>query len=171
MIHAESPPTLVWNGVLVQNYVEIWGILKKKQSCLTLTHWWCAAHFSSKPALLSLAFKCWGLSVMWHPRVYGCETLIHSLPAKLTGTCWNSILWDILAVALPLVLTPKSSVMCLLDHCWVIASAFLIMNWLTPLGTVQMNVPAVRCDESHLSCQYWWKSESRRTARYTKVKI
>ena len=49
-------------------------------------------------------------SGIWHPRVYDCKKLIHSLAGKLTGTSWNSILWGVLAVALALVLKPKSSV-------------------------------------------------------------
>lgn len=32
---------------------------------------------------------------------------------------------------------------------------------LTALETTEMTVPAVRCDESPLSCQHWWQSEGR----------
>lgn len=51
-----------------------------------------------------------------------------------------------------------------------VSLAGLAVTWLTLLGSAEMFVPEVRCDESHLSCQCWQK-EGRMIERFTEIPL
>lgn len=174
-IKAESPLTLVWDrqglGAELRGNLRY---IKEKSNFSDLNSLVVCCSFFLRASCVIPHFQTLRPHPgMWHPGVYGCKTLIHSLPAKLTGTCWNSILWGVLAVALALVLTPKSSVMVSLSARSLLSYGICFFDYelVVSFGHCSDERAWVRCDESHLSCQYWWKSEGRMTAKYTKVKI
>lgn len=113
MIHAESPPTLVLNrqGLGAELCRNLRYIKEKNNFSAFNSLVVCCSFFVKASCVTPHLQKFRPQSGMWHPRVYDCKKLILSWPAKLTVTWWNSILWGALAVALALVLTPKSSVM------------------------------------------------------------
>lgn len=143
MIHTESPPTLVlYRQGLGAELRRNLRYIKKTPTFLTLSHWWWL--FLKASCVTPHFQKLRPQSRMWHPRVYDCKKLIHSWPAKLPGTCWNCILWGVLAVALA-----KSSVM-------VSLAARSLLNYAICFFDYELVGSFGDCSDECACSEVWW---------------
>lgn len=146
MIHTESPPTLVLyrqdlGAELHRNlrYIKENANFSDFKSLVV-----CCSFFLKASCVTPHLQKLRPQSGMWHPRVYDCKKLIHSWPAKLPGTCWNSILWGFLAVVLA-----KSSVM-------VSLAARSLLNYAICFFDYELVGSFGDCSDECACSEVWW---------------